>query len=135
MIGQNIENEMLTARHMKQVANQSNSTTKSSGVTASKLAAMYAIAGVLSAENDRNFGELGKTFTEIAQQEKTSSVKPKGSKEWVFSSTGAYICYDDSEERMLKSDVEFKCFARNYKNAKRKFDNYINNRIDKDDTI
>lgn len=45
---------------------------------------------------------------------------PKGAKDYFFNEKGEF-----STERMLKTECVFKCFARDDKNAKRKFNNWL----------
>jgi len=48
---------------------------------------------------------------------KPKDVQPKNTKEYFFNQLGEY-----STEHMRKDECVYKCFAINYKNAKRKFD-------------
>lgn len=119
MMSQRLDNEMVTVKHTKALTRQS------------ALAAI--IANSLAIDVEPQQSERNQVFRRTIDVKQLKGPVdwpeeriPKGAKHYAFRQDGTFLCYDDVAERLRHDEPVFKCYARDDKNAVRKWNNFNN---------
>ena len=114
MIGQRLDNEIVTVEHTKGLIGKS------------ALAAIIATSLAIGAERHQVFRRTVDVKQLKGPVDWTEERIPKGAKRYAFRQDGTFLCYDDVAERLRHDEAVFKCYARDDKNAIRKWSNFNN---------
>lgn len=115
MMGQRLDNEIVTVEHTKGLIGKS--------ALAAIIANSLAI-DIRPPSNEDFLQAINDSQQTLTRVDWPQERIPKGAKHYAFRQDGTFLCYDDVAERLRHDEVSFKCYARDDKNAIRKWNNF-----------